>query len=400
MPVSNKIKEMMGRSSWIRRMFEEGNRLKALYGEEKVCDFSLGNPVLDPPMDFTSTLLSIVKEKIPQKHGYMPNAGYPEVRNAIASYLSREQKIDVKGDHVVITCGAGGGLNVVLKTLINPGDRVIVSVPYFVEYATYVDNHGGKLETIPCNENFDPDTEALSKAITDKTAAVIINSPNNPSGHIYSQEVLREMSRVLEQKSRENGRTIYLISDEPYRKIVFDGKTIPSVFQSYRDSIIVSSYSKDLSIPGERIGWAAVNPLAKDAGEIADGMILSNRILGFVNAPALMQRVIQHLQGRSIDVSLYQRKRDMLCKGLEMLGYEFQKPEGAFYLFPRAPGGDDLKFVEALQKELILTVPGRGFGLPGYFRIAFCVDDGVIERSMDGFARAIRAFRGGISFKK
>lgn len=393
MSVSDKIKEMMGRSSWIRRMFEEGNRLKALYGEDNVCDFSLGNPVIDPPFDFTSTLLSIVKEKIPQKHSYMPNAGYPEVRSAIASYLSEEQNADVTGKHVVITCGAGGGLNVVLKTIINPDDTVVVSVPYFVEYATYVDNHGGRLETVPCMENFDPDMEALSKTITKKTAAVIINSPNNPSGHIYSEDVLKELSRVLEQKSIENGRTIYLISDEPYRKIVFDGKTVPSVFQAYRDSIIVSSYSKDLSIPGERIGWAAVNPMARDAGEIVDGMILANRILGFVNAPALMQRVIQHLQGKSIDVSLYQRKRDLLCGGLEKLGYAFKKPEGAFYLFPGAPGGDDLKFVEALQKELILTVPGRGFGLPGYFRIAFCVDDTVIIRSMDGFAQAIKAFQ-------
>lgn len=392
MPISQKIREMMGRSSWIRKMFEEGNRLKALHGAEKVCDFSLGNPALDPPAEFTSTLLSIIREKIPQKHSYMPNAGYPEVRSAIARYLSDEQKVPVKGEHVVLTCGAGGGLNVVLKTIINPGDTVVVSVPYFIEYGTYVDNHGGRLETVPCRDNFDPDTEALSKRLTQKTAAVIINSPNNPSGHIYSKEVLKELSGVLSRKSRELGRTIYLVSDEPYRKIVYDGNTVPAVFQAYNDSIIVTSYSKDLSIPGERIGWAAVNPMARDAGEIVDGMILCNRILGFVNAPSLMQRVIQYLQGKSIDVAVYRRKRDLLCDGLDTLGYEFMRPEGAFYLFPKAPGGDDLKFVETLQKELILTVPGRGFGLPGYFRIAFCVDDEVITRSMGGFARAIEAF--------
>ncbi|KPJ89224.1 MAG: aspartate aminotransferase [Spirochaetes bacterium DG_61] len=392
MAIAFKIKEMMGRASWIRRMFDAGNTLKEQYGQDRVCDFSLGNPNMDPPPEFVETVVRIIRDEIPAKHSYMPNAGYPEVRKKVAEYVSSEQKVPLTGNHVVLTCGAGGGMNVVLKTLLNHGDRMLVSKPFFMEYAFYVDNHGGTLEPVEGKNNFDLDIDEIAAHITPTTTAVIINSPNNPSGMIYPESTIAALGEMLTKKSSEMGRSIYLVSDEPYRKIVYDGYVVPSVCGHYRNSIVVNSYSKDLSIPGERIGWVAVHPDADDAEDIINGMILCNRILGFVNAPALMQRVIYHLQGKSVDAEVYRRKRDLLCSGLEKRGYQFIKPKGTFYLLPKAPGGDDLKFVEALQEELILTVPGRGFGAPGYFRIAFCVNDGVIERSMEGFARTIRAF--------
>lgn len=392
MAISSKIKEMIGRASWIRRMFDAGNLLKKQYGPGRVCDFSLGNPNIEPPEAFKETIIKIIQDEMTGKHRYMANAGYPEVREKVAEFVSEEQGVKVEGEHVIMTCGAGGGLNVALKTIINKGDRVLVSKPYFMEYSFYVDNHGGTLELVESKEDFDLDIDAFARHITTRTAAVIINSPNNPSGQIYPESTISALVQLLQQKSSEIGRSIYLISDEPYRKIVYDGNTVPSVLRHYRNSIIVTSYSKDLSIPGERIGWVAVHPDADDFKDLVNGMVLCNRILGFVNAPALMQRIIYHLQGSCVDVDVYKRRRDLLCSGLERLGYKFVKPKGTFYLLPKAPGGDDQRFVEALQEELILAVPGRGFGIPGYFRIAFCVDDEVIERSMEGFARAIHAF--------
>jgi aspartate aminotransferase len=391
MAISEKIRRQIERSSWIRKMFETGNTLKARYGSDRVCDFSLGNPNIEPPEQFIRTLRDLLNEEMPGMHRYMPNGGYPEVRASVASYVAREQQVPLTGEHLILTCGAGGGLNVALKTILNRGDEVLVSTPYFVEYATYADNHGGTLQSVPGKENFELDIDNLAKGIDKKTAALIINSPNNPSGCVYPEDTIGKIGLLLEEKSAETGRSIYLISDEPYRKIVFDGITVPPVFPHYRNTMIVSSYSKDLSIPGERIGWLAVHPEADDAEELMNGVILCNRTLGYVNAPALMQRAVQHLQGCSVDVALYQRKRDLLCKGLQELGYELVKPMGAFYLFPRAPGGDDMRFVQILQEQLVLTVPGSGFGSPGHFRIAFCVDDEVIERSMEGFEKAIRA---------
>jgi aspartate aminotransferase len=391
MAVSEKIRRQIERSSWIRKMFETGNALKAQYGGDSVCDFSLGNPNIEPPEHFTRVLVELLTKRDPGMHRYMPNGGYPEVRARVAEYVAQEQQVQLSGDHLILTCGAGGGLNVALKTILNPGDEVLVNTPYFVEYATYADNHGGTLQAVPGREDFEPDLDTLEQRITEKTSALIINSPNNPSGHVYPEETVAKIGRLLEKKSAETGRPIYLISDEPYRKIVYDGITVPPVFPHYRNSLIVSSYSKDISIPGERIGWLAVHPGADDWEELMNGFILCNRTLGYVNAPALMQRAIQHLQGYSVDMALYQRKRDRLCRGLEELGYEFIKPMGTFYLFPRAPGGNDMRFVQILQEQLVLTVPGTGFGSPGHFRIAFCVDDEVIERSMEGFAGAIKA---------
>jgi aspartate aminotransferase len=292
-----------------------------------------------------------------------------------------------------MTCGAAGALNVALKAILDPGDEVLTPTPCFVEYGFYADNHGGVLKAAPSRSDFQLDLEAMAAAITPKTKAVLINSPNNPTGAVYSAASLKALGELLATKGREHRRTIYLISDEPYRKIVYDGVAVPSIFQAYPESIIGTSYSKDISIPGERIGFVAVNPAATYRKPLVAGMALANRILGFVNAPALMQRVVACLQGLSVDINLYKRKRDMLCEGLEGLGYELIKPSGTFYLFPRSPIADDVEFVQALKAERVLVVPGSGFRGPGHFRIAFCVDDAVIRNAMGGFEKAIRKFQ-------
>lgn len=383
--ISEKIRTMMDSSSFIRKMFETGAKLKLEFGENNVFDFSLGNPAMNPPEKFTEILLKKAKDL--HMHRYMPNAGYQDVRKKVSEYISSEQKTKVNENNIVMTGGAGGALNTVLKTLINQGDNIIASIPCFMEYKFYCDNHGGELKLVKGKPDFNLDIEAIEQAITKETAAVIINSPNNPSGRIYPQETIDSLSSMLEKKGSKIGRTIYLISDEPYRKIVYDDVTVPSVMDSCKNSIVCTSYSKDLSIPGERIGWLAVNPAAEDDTNLIDGIILCNRILGYVNAPALMQRTITELQGVSVDIDLYRKKRDILAQKLAQFGYRFQIPEGTFYLFIEAPDGDDLKIVDQLKNERILVVPGRGFGLPGYFRIAYCVEDSVIEGSLAGFKR-------------
>ncbi|MFP4638061.1 MAG: pyridoxal phosphate-dependent aminotransferase [Spirochaetaceae bacterium] len=393
MAASEKIKEFMEKSSWIRRMFEAGAKLKAEHGAENVFDFSLGNPNVPPPPSFQRALTEAVREEAPNKHGYMPNAGYPEVRQTVAEFVSRRHGADVTAGEIVMTVGAGGGLNAVIKALVDPGDEVLAMVPYFVEYGFYADNHGATLTLAPTAETFDLDIEAIEGKITPKTAVVIINSPNNPTGAVYPARTLAALGELLERKSRELGRTIYLVSDEPYAAIVYDGAEVPSVFAHYRNSIVVTSYSKDLSIPGERIGYAAVHPELDDHDDVIGGIILCNRILGFVNAPAIMQRVVAKLQGETVDIGEYARKRRLICDGLRELGYDFVEPAGTFYLMPKAPGGDDVAFVQALQKELVLGVPGSGFGLPGHFRLSFCVSDDTITGAMPGFERAIARFR-------
>jgi aspartate aminotransferase len=393
MGISARVAEMMERSSWIRKMFETGAQLKAEYGADKVYDFSLGNPDADPPELFFDILKKTAAENEAGVHAYMPNAGIAEVRERIASYVSQEQKTEVPADHIVMSCGAGGGMNVVLKSILSHGEEVLVTTPFFMEYTFYAGNHGGRLVPVPGRADFDLNVENFERAINERTAAVIINSPNNPTGFVYPEETLKGLAELLEKKSREFGREIYLISDEPYRKIVFDGTTVPPLFPLYRNTIIVTSHSKDLSIPGERIGYISVHPEAGDAERLMGALILCTRILGFVNAPALMQRVVGQLQGVGVDPAVYKKRRDLLCGGLADMGYEFVKPKGTFYLMPRAPKGDDIRFVSRLQQERILTVPGRGFGLPGYFRIAFCVSEEVIKGSFEGFEKAIRDYR-------
>ena len=382
----------MNQASWIRKMFEEGTRLKAEHGVDKVYDFSLGNPNLEPPEIFKAALKNAVMSSGLGSHAYMPNTGYPHVRRSVAEYICEEQQTQVTENELIMTCGAAGALNVILKAILDPGDEVITPSPYFVEYSFYASNHGGSLKTVQTKPDFDIDIDAVSAAITQKTKAVLINSPNNPTGQVYTKERLNELGTLLKEKGKELKRTIYLISDEPYRKIVYDDQKVPSIFKSYNESIIATSYSKNISIPGERIGYLAVNPEASFKEDLLGGMALANRILGFVNAPALMQRVVATLPGVSVDISAYARKKEILCEGLAGSGYQFVKPAGAFYLFPRTPVKNDVKFVQALQKELILTVPGSGFGGPGHFRIAFCVEDETIINALPGFKRVMEKF--------
>lgn len=393
MTISKKVESIIAGSSFIRKMFEEGARLKEEFGAENVYDFSLGNPNVPPPEKFIEILRETVSTCGLDDHCYMPNTGYPLVCGSVADYLSKEQQAPVTDKEILMTCGASGALNVALKAILDPGDEVLTPTPCFVEYKFYADNHGGVLKTVQSGPNFELDLEAIADAITEKTKAFLINSPNNPTGQVYSEASMMALGDLLTRKSQEFNRTIYLISDEPYRKIVYDGVEVPSIFKSYKESIIGTSYSKDISIPGERIGFVAVNPAATHRSDLLAAMTVANRILGYVNAPALMQRVVACMQGMSVDISEYARKREMLCEGLAGFGYEFLKPPGTFYLFPRSPIADDVEFVDVLKEERILVVPGTGFNGPGYFRIAFCVDDSTIQNSLPGFERAIAKFK-------
>jgi len=388
MAISQKISQFMENSSWIRKMFEEGIRMKQEFGEDKVFDLSLGNPVTEPPEELRQAMIEAAQDKTPGLHRYMPNAGLADVRQAVAQTLSGEANVSLTANDLVMICGAAGGLNITLKTLLDPGDEVIVFAPYFVEYKFYADNHGGKVVAVKTKDDFSLDFSALEQGITNKTKAVIINSPNNPTGVVYSRQQLEELATVLKQKSTEIGRTIYLISDDPYKKIVFDGIETPNILELYEDSIYITSYSKDLAVPGERIGYVAVHPKAQDAENILAGLIFCNRVLGFVNAPALIQRAIKKVQGVSVDVEQYRKKRDFLYKQLTRIGYSVVQPQGAFYFFPKSPIEDEVDFSRMLAARKVLVVPGRGFGLAGYFRISYCLPDRVIEGSILGFEEA------------
>ena len=393
MSASKKIQAAIKQASWIRKMFEEGASRKAIYGEENVFDFSIGNPNLEPPAEFKVILKDLVNDSCKGQHCYMSNAGYEDTREAVADYLSEHNSQTFSRNDIVMTVGAGGALNVILKTILDPGDEVIIPTPCFMEYRFYVDNHQGIPKFVTIKPDFTLDIEAIRSAITEKTKAVLINSPNNPTGRVFSRSELDSLADLLTEYSEKKGDVIYLVSDEPYKKIVFDGIVVPSIFDVYKSSFIATSFSKDLSLPGERIGYAALNPNIDERSLISAGLVLSNRILGFVNAPALMQRAVNSLLGVSIDVGIYQKKRDILCDGLASMGYEFFRPQGSFYLFPKSPIEDDIAFVSALKDENILTVPGSGCGGPGHFRIAYCVSDETIINSMPGFGRAIEKFK-------
>ena len=388
MAVSNKIRGLLEQGSWIRRMFEEGIALKQQFGDENVFDLSLGNPILEPPDEFFEELRRIVEDPSPGMHRYMPNSGYPETRAAVASQLAEETGLNFTADELIMTCGAGGALNVVLKTLFDPGDEVVIFAPYFVEYFFYADNHGGTCSVVPPDENFLPDMDALEEAIGERTRAVLINSPNNPTGVLYTDETLAEISEVIRKKEREHGTEIFLVSDEPYRRLLFDGLEYPHIFHHHVRSIVATSHSKDLALPGERIGYIAVHPEYEDGVELMDGLVFCNRTLGFVNAPALMQHIVAKLQSVTVDVGEYQSKRDFMYDALTEIGYDLVKPQGAFYMFPKSPIDDDVEFVAELQKRNVLVVPGRGFGMPGHFRISFCVTDETLSGSIPGFKEA------------
>jgi len=393
MSVSKKIKGSIEKASWVRKMFEEGALRKARYGPENVYDFSLGNPNLEPPARFKEILQELASNNSSGMHRYMSNAGFTKTREAVADYLSNLNSLSFGPEDIVMTVGAAGALNVVLKAILNPGDEVIIPAPYFMEYNFYIDNNGGIPKTINTNPDFSLDLFTIEKALSSNTKAVLIDNPNNPTGRLYRKDELTQLGELLTQYSQRYGRPIYLISDEPYSKIIYDGLICPSIFDAYRESFLVTSFSKDLSLAGERIGYIAVHPLIAEKDIIIEGLILCNRILGFVNAPAMMQRLIPFFLEDSVDVTLYQQKRDILCKGLEEAGYRFTKPEGTFYLFPETPIPDDVEFVRSLQEENILTVPGSGFGGPGHFRIAYCAEDKSIERALPSFARVMEKYR-------
>ena len=393
MAISEKVSGFMEKSSWIRKMFEEGIRLKKQFGEENVFDLSLGNPVIEPPDQVQAALVKAAKDISPGLHRYMPNAGLQDVREAIAKTLSNECQVSLSANDLVMVCGAAGGLNITLKTLLDSGDEVLIFAPYFVEYLFYADNHGGKAVAVKTHDDFTLDMDALKDALSEKTKAVIVNSPNNPTGVVYSCEELKQLAEVLKAHSEKTGKAVYLISDDPYKKITFDGVEAVNILELYENSIYITSHSKDIALPGERIGFVAVHPKCEDAGNLMAGLIFSNRVLGFVNAPALIQRVVKNVQGVTVDVEQYKKKRDFLYGELTRIGYDVVKPQGAFYFFPKSPIDDEVKFVKKLAEKKVLVVPGRGFGCPGYFRISYCLPDSVIEGSIAGFESTFNDFR-------
>ncbi len=383
MAIATKIESFIESASWIRKMFEEGERLRKIHGADNVFDFTLGNPNVEPPPEFSAQLRALATDQLPGMHRYMSNAGYAESREAVAEVLAEASGLEVKGSHVIMTCGASGALNVALKTILNPGEEVIILAPFFVEYKFYIDNHGGVPKVAWTDqETFQLDISAIEAAIGEKTRAVIINTPNNPTGTVYPASSLEMLGQMLRRKECELGRQIYVISDEPYARITYDGVTAPNIFPHVDNAIIVTSHSKDLALPGERIGYLAANPAMAHVDLFMEGAIFANRTLGFVNAPALMQRLVTKLQRVTVDIAEYQEKRDILYKNLTEMGFRMTRPAGAFYLFPHSPIGEDIEFVRMAQQHHILVVPGAGFGAPGYFRIAYCVDKRMIERSL------------------
>ncbi len=391
--ISKKISHNLANSSMIRAMFEEGEKLRKIYGAEKVYDFSLGNPDPEPPVEVKSALRELAGSDQLKMHAYMNNAGYPEVRETIAQKINSETGLNLSFNNIVMTVGAGGALNVVLKTLLNPGEEVIVFAPFFVEYTSYVDNHGGKTVVINTDfKTFLPDPELLRAKITPNTKAIIINTPNNPTGVVYGRDTLDSIAKVLEDKSKEYGNTIYLISDEPYRKLAYDVE-IPNILTIYKNAIMIDCFSKSLSLPGERMGYIATNPEADDVATLMNGLIYCNRVLGFVNAPALFQKVIAKSINSSVDINIYKERRDLLYNSLREFGYECVKPDGGFYLFPKALIPDDIEFKNRAVKYNQLIVPGSGFGAPGYFRLAYCVSLETIKNSLPAFEALAKEFK-------
>ncbi|MGE5295408.1 MAG: pyridoxal phosphate-dependent aminotransferase [Solirubrobacterales bacterium] len=389
--ISADIENSIQSASWIRRMFEAGIELKQKYGADQVCDFTLGNPDL-PPVPEVASALRILADAVgqPLSLGYMPNAGLPSTRQCLAEHLAREQQVPLTASHVVATCGAAGGLNVIFRTILERGEEVLCPSPYFVEYGFYVGNYGGKLVPVPSRpHDFSLDVDAIESAITAKTRAVLINSPNNPTGVVYGRSELTALAAALARAGQRFGRPIYLVSDEPYRFLAYDGVEVPPVLPLHPFAVVVGSFSKSLSLAGERIGYIAVNPAMPQSDQLVAGLILCNRILGYVNAPVIGQRLVEAALGVTVDAGIYKSRRDAMAGILRDAGVEFALPRGAFYFFPKTPGlVDDLEFCKLLLDERILAVPGRGFGLPGYFRLTYCMDEAIIRRAAPGFKKA------------
>lgn len=375
-------------------MFEEGEKLKKKHGVENIFDFSLGNPITEPPEELKEELIRIATSRALGMHRYMTNSGYEDVRDDVAQFHRETTGLPFTRDHIVMTVGCAGGINVVLKSILDPGDEVIVPCPFFVEFMFYITNHNGVMKLVDTKDDFHLDIEKIKAAINKKTKAIIINSPHNPTGVVYNEEELGELAALLREKSQK-GQRIYIIADEAYKKIVYNGTALPNLFHIYDDTVTVTSHSKDLALPGERIGHIAMSPRIKNVQSLIDATIFANRILGFINAPAIMQRVVAKFQRASVDIMEYQKKRDAIYNILVESGFEVVKPTGAFYIFPKSPIPDDVQFVKTMLQHHILTVPGVGFGKTGYFRIAYCVNMDVIEKSRPYFKEVGELLRSG-----
>lgn len=397
MIISNEMDQLIrDQEGWTRRMFEEGIRIKKMYGLDAVCDFSLGNPDTEPPVALQNALIEMLSNPETGMHRYMSNNGYEDVREEIAGYLRETHGVPFQAGHVFMTVGCAGGLNVILKSMLNKGDEVIVPTPFFWEFKNYINNFGGITRFVETKEDFQLDIGNIESAITKKTKAILINSPNNPTGAVYTEQSMRQLTSLLNSR-REHGQDIYIITDDAYKKLVYDGIQIPNVFKMYDLVLSVTSHSKDLALAGERIGYVAISPNIKDVDLLVSAMTISIRVLGFVNAPALFQKVAGKFQRASVSITDYEKKRDTLYAILMEAGFECVKPHGAFYMFPKSPIPDELDFVRTLQQEeRIMVVPGRGFGREGYFRIAYCVPMEKILKAREGFLRAgDRYYRGG-----
>lgn len=394
--ISDKMKDLVANSSVIRAMFEDGKIMADKYGKENVYDFSLGNPSIVPPDCVKKAIIDIVNNE-PEMliHGYMNNAGYPDVRDTIANYLNKAHGTDFSQDNIIMTVGAAGGLNIALKAITNPGEEIIVIAPYFGEYNSYIKNvEGVKVVISPDIEGFSVNFKELEEKITAKTRAVIINSPNNPTGAVYSEADIIRLAEILEKKQKEFNSVIYIISDEPYRELVFEGVKVPYLTKYYKNTLVGYSFSKSLSLPGERIGYLVIPSEADGFEDLFSAINTANRIMGFVNAPSLMQRVIGRVIGNTSDISVYEENKKILCTALKEYGYEFVEPKGTFYMFPRSPIADDSLFCKIAKEYRLIIVPGSSFGCPGHFRIAYCVDKETVLNSLDSFKQLAERFRG------
>jgi len=392
--IANKMINLVSGSSLIREMFEEGKKLADMYGEDKVYDFSLGNPSVEPPAEIKEAIINILETEKPNLiHGYMNNSGYEDSRLTVAQSINKRFGTKFNENNLVMTVGAASGLNVILKTLLNPNDEVIVFAPYFGEYNNYISNYDGNAVVVPPDINtFQPNLEAFEGKITAKTKAVIINTPNNPTGIVYSEETLKSLSEILERKQREFNTSIYLISDEPYRELVYDNVFVPYVTKYYQNTFVVYSFSKSLSLPGERIGYVVANTEMDDFELITASLKVANRILGYVNAPSLFQRVIARCIDCKVDISVYEKNRDLLYNSLIKMGYKCIKPEGAFYLFPQSLIPDDKEFALAAKQFNLLIVPGSAFSCGGHFRLAYCTSYEKIQNSLESFEKLAKLY--------
>lgn len=392
--ISKELQENLKNSSWIRKMFVEGAALKKIYGDDNVYDFSLGNPYFEPPAKVVKNLRDLVNSDQLGTHKYMDNAGFLDVRQKIADDTNKDIIEPLTHEHVMMTVGAAGGMNVIMRTILDPGQEVMIIAPYFAEYIFYIKNHNGVPVVVNADpKTFEPDLALLESKITSKTRAIIINTPNNPTGVIYSEEMLKELASIIERKEAEIGHEIFLISDEPYKALIYDGVKAPNIHNYFKNSLIVNSYSKSLGLAGERIGYIAMNSKIEDVQMLMAGFAFANRTLGFVNAPAIWQKVVADSLDDSVDISEYKKRRDVLYNHLTSIGFEMVKPDGAFYLFPKAMIEDDVAFVMEAKKYNLLLVPGSGFGFPGYFRISYCVDMAMIERSLDAFTKLAESYK-------